>query len=286
METNKFVANQYESNSYRDSYDPTYNVGAYGGFKQDDGKVIGIPAGSTITNGPGFGVNYSPAYGPYNWPIENTPIIDHHKLTSHQSTPITNSPTLESMTPDTRQSQIPQNKIVIPIPNDFLIDWRKIGIIALGKLVLVKLKAFSVIKILLFLMFKLKFIMVIISAFKFILLFKFIKFFKVLLPLFLLPLFLTMLLSPLFFISIYSIPERIVQLLRMPMGAPTTSAAIPAPVPAPSNPAPSNPAPINPAPSNRAPSNPAPSKPAPSNPAPSNPAPSTSESELLTPRRQ
>jgi len=278
METNNLVANQYGSNSYRDSYDSTYNVGAYSGFKQDDGKVIDTP-GSTITNGPGFGVNYSPAYGPYNWPIENTPIIDHHKLTSHLPTPITNIPKLVKMTPDTHQSQIPQNKIVIPIPNGFLIDWRKIGIIALSKLVLVKLKAFFVIKILLFLMFKLKFIMVIISAFKFILLLKFMKFFKVLLPLFLLPLFLIMLLSPLFFILIYSIPERIVQLLRMPMGAPATPVAMPAPISAPSALPPSRP-------NVPAPSNPAPSRPAPNPPAPNPPAPPISESELFTSNRQ
>ncbi|KAL4107779.1 hypothetical protein QTP88_018070 [Uroleucon formosanum] len=283
MERNKLAANQYGSNSYRNSYDPMYNDGVYSGFKQNYGKVIGIP-GSNIINGPGFGVNYSPANGPYNWPMENTPIIDHYKHITHLPTSIPNTSTLLSMTSE-HQSQIPQNKIVILIPKDFLIDWRKIGIIALGKLILVKLKAFSVIKILFFLMFKLKLIMLI-CAFKFILLLTFIKFFKVLLPLFLLPLFLIMLLSPLFFISIYSIPERIVQLLRMPMSVPATPLAIPAPVSAPSNLALSLPAPNPPAPRPPAPSPPAPSPPAPSPPAPSPPAPPISEPELLTPNRQ
>lgn len=252
MENNKLVANQYGSNSYRGSYDYTNNVGSYGGFKQNYGNVFGTPE-STITNVPEFGVNYSPVYGPNNWPIKNTHIIDQHKLTTNPQTPITNIATPINMTSE-HQSQSPQKKIVIPIPNDILIDWRIIGIISLVKLVLVKLKLFSVIKILLFLMLKLKFIIVI-CAFKFILLLKFMKFFKVLLPLFLLPMFLTMILSPLFFIAIFSIPGRIVQMLRMPMNTPASPVTIPEPVSPPPPLPPSQP--IIPAPSNPAPSLPA-----------------------------
>lgn len=111
-------------------------------------------------------------------------------------------------------------KIVIPVTNKSAFDWETvIGVLALFKFGLLKMKAFGVIKLLLLLLFKVKFLLGIV-LFKFLLLLKVTKFFKLLLvPQFIVLLGLpvvTALLSPFALATIFSIPAKIINMFKYP----------------------------------------------------------------------
>lgn len=107
------------------------------------------------------------------------------------------------------------------------IDWQKIGILALLKVGMAKLKAFSFLKILFLLVFKLKLFMIALF-FKFLLIFKLMKFFKMfMIPLMLisvLPI-MSSLASPTLVGGLLSIPSRIIDYLTGPVYAPASATA-------------------------------------------------------------
>jgi len=108
------------------------------------------------------------------------------------------------------------------------IDWHKIGILALVKIGLAKLKAFGFLKILFLLVFKLK-MFLIAMFFKFLLIAKLMKLFKlIMIPLVLLtllPLILSLFSAPMAISGILSIPRRIIEFLTEPVYTPATSAS-------------------------------------------------------------
>jgi len=107
------------------------------------------------------------------------------------------------------------------------IDWQKVGILALFKVGLAKLKAFGFLKILFLLVFKLK-MFLIAMFFKFLLIMKLMKFFKLLMIpmvlLMLMPL-MSSLASPMLVGGLLSIPQRIIQYLTEPVYAPAAATA-------------------------------------------------------------
>lgn len=107
------------------------------------------------------------------------------------------------------------------------IDWQKVGILALFKVGLAKLKAFGFLKILFLLVFKLK-MFLIAMFFKFLLIMKLMKFFKLLMiPMVLLMLvpLMSSLASPMLVGGLLSIPQRIIQYLTEPVYAPAAATA-------------------------------------------------------------
>lgn len=106
------------------------------------------------------------------------------------------------------------------------IDWHKIGILALFKIGVAKLKAFGFLKVLFLLVFKLK-LFLIAMFFKFLLVLKLMKFFKLLMiPLILLTLLplMSSLLSPMLVGGLLSVPSRIIDYLTGPVYVPATAA--------------------------------------------------------------
>lgn len=106
------------------------------------------------------------------------------------------------------------------------IDWHKIGILALFKIGLAKLKAFGFLKILFLLVFKLK-LFLIALFFKFLLISKLMKLFKLLLiPLILLTILpiIGSLFSPMLVGGLIQIPMRILNFLTEPVLAPASAA--------------------------------------------------------------
>lgn len=107
------------------------------------------------------------------------------------------------------------------------IDWHKVGILALMKFGLAKLKAFGFLKILFLLVFKLK-LFLIAMFFKFLLILKLMKVFKILMiPLILLtvlPMLGSALSSPTLVGGLLSFPQRIIDYLTGPVYAPAATA--------------------------------------------------------------
>lgn len=108
------------------------------------------------------------------------------------------------------------------------IDWQKVGILALFKVGLAKLKAFGFLKILFLLVFKLK-MFLIAMFFKFLLIAKLMKFFKLLMiPLIflaLLPIIASLFSAPMLVGGLLSIPGRIIDYLTGPVYAPVAATA-------------------------------------------------------------
>jgi hypothetical protein len=108
------------------------------------------------------------------------------------------------------------------------IDWHKIGILALFKIGLVKLKVFSFLKLLFLLLFKLK-LFLIAMFFKFLLIAKLTKLFKlIIIPLIilaLLPLIAGFFSAPMLVGGLLSIPGRILEYLTEPVYAPVEATA-------------------------------------------------------------
>lgn len=107
------------------------------------------------------------------------------------------------------------------------IDWQKIGILALFKIGLAKIKAFSFLKILFLLVFKLKLFLIAVF-FKFLLILKLMKLVKLMTIPMLLAMFLPMmssLASPTVIGGLLSLPNRIIDFLTQPVYAPAAIAA-------------------------------------------------------------
>lgn len=107
------------------------------------------------------------------------------------------------------------------------IDWQKIGILALFKIGLAKLKAFSFLKILFLLVFKLKLFLIAVF-FKFLLILKLMKLVKLMTIPVLLAMFMPImssLSSPTIIGGLLSLPNRIIDFLTQPVYAPAALAA-------------------------------------------------------------
>lgn len=124
-------------------------------------------------------------------------------------------------------SQVEQYNIHSPLQQIQMIydkmDWHKIGILALIKLGLVKLKVFGFLKLLFLLVFKLK-LFLIAMFFKFLLIMKLMKFLKLLtVPLILLALLplLSLIASPMLVGGLLTIPNRLLEFFTEPVFVPT-----------------------------------------------------------------
>ncbi|XP_025198294.1 uncharacterized protein LOC112596723 [Melanaphis sacchari] len=108
------------------------------------------------------------------------------------------------------------------------IDWHKVGMIALFKIGLAKLKAFGFLKILFLIVFKLK-MFLIAMFFKFLLIAKLMKLFKlIMIPLILmtlLPLILSLFSAPMLVGGLLTIPSRILDFLTGPVFVPASATA-------------------------------------------------------------
>lgn len=255
LETDNWTIKKERPTDYHDSNDLTYNIADYGS-KQSD-SIAGI---GELNRGPEVELDpyYSTIYGPYNKrPIESQPIMDHRPLSTDYNILPSNSyqpqstnyqlPSLNYQPPSTNynppsisyeppkitasQSPIlpdPQQKIaLLPLSNKSVFDWRLVAIFSLIKLGIVKLKSIAIIKILLFLLFNLK-LLLIILFFKFLLLLKLFKF--IILPFLLVAQLLTALTFPMILSTLISIPGRIIQFLTTlnnPSTVPSTTPSSP-----------------------------------------------------------
>jgi len=242
LETDNWTIKKEGPTDYHDSYDLTYNIANYGSKQSDSIANIG-----ELNRGPGVELDpyYSTIYGPYNKrPIESQPNMDHQPLsTDYNILPPSKTyqpqstsyqlPSLNYQPPSTNynppsisyeppkitapQSPIlpdPQQKMaLLPLSNKSVVDWRLFAIFSLIKLGIVKLKSIAIIKILLFLLFNLK-LLLIILFFKLLLLLKLFKF--MILPFLLVPQLLTALTFPMILSTLISIPGRIIQFLTTP----------------------------------------------------------------------
>lgn len=228
--------------------DLTYNADDYNGFKQTKNQPIEnglnmdpetefkkqystnikpsfrpVEAFPTVDNVP-QSVNYQPSIKQHQLPVTNQlpPSEDYYSpmssiyqppTTNFYPTSITNyEPPIGTKTATQHSSPDSQNKIVLPLPNKSEYGLRLVGTLALIKLGLVKLKAFGIINILIFILFILKLFLIAIF-FKSLLLMKLIVFFKIAMsPLFFFPIFAT-LLSPMVLAALFSVPTRVQQTL-------------------------------------------------------------------------
>lgn len=225
IETDISVAEEDGSAAYQNSYDLTYNTGD-SGYRQTD-----IPIGGYVGNRPGAQMiqrpimvdGYSSAghMPAYTYGVPNRPGL----RPIPYSDPMNHAGMNVNMNMDT--SILSHLHGLGQKFHDKKIDWQKIGILALIKIGLVKLKTFGFLKILFLMVFKLKLFLIAIF-FKFLLLLKLMKFFKLLMiPMFLLPLVpvLTSLASPMVLGPLVSLPFRLLSLLTEPTLAPVTAAS-------------------------------------------------------------
>lgn len=208
------VAAEDGSTGYHDSY----NMGNY---KPDRNPNDGT--GWNTMNQPGHGYSggsSSIGHPPYGVAAPSYPVMIGYKQISKPSSVHYLTPNLRYPTPGADMYSIHNNMQMIYDK----IDWQKLGILALFKIGLAKLKAFGFLKILFLLVFKLK-LFLIALFFKFLLISKLMKLFKLLLiPLILLPI-IGSLASPMLLGTLVSIPMRIINFLTEPVFAPAASAA-------------------------------------------------------------
>lgn len=259
LETDNWTTEKDGSTGYHDTLDLTYNMGAYSNTQTDN--LAGMNEYHKDT-GLELDPYYSTIHGPYyDKPSGSQPIKDHqplntdYKLPSKSYQPPTTNyqlpnmnyfrptdmiyqpPSMNYNTQNTNYEppkitvpqkpilESPQQKIETPIPNtSSVVDWKLIFILSLIKLGIVKLKSIVIIKILLFLVFSLK-LLLITLFFKFLLLFKFFK--AMILPFMSVPLLLTSLIFPILFSSLFSIPGRIIRFLFTPNNLSQPSNMIP-----------------------------------------------------------
>jgi len=217
VDTDITVAEEDGSAGYQDSYDASYNKG-------NDGTGWS-PSGSYGVGGGGVSTIDRPPYGmaaPYPYPaglmmppgykhvsyISNVPPYGHRPAAGQYNT---NSNFHQ-------QVQMIYDKI----------DWHKVGIMALVKIGLAKLKAFGFLKILFLIVFKLK-MFLIAMFFKFLLITKLMKLLKLfMIPLILLtvvPLLLSLFSGPMLVGGLLATPLRILDFLFGPILAPVSSTA-------------------------------------------------------------
>jgi len=213
-------------------------MGTYNNNQNDD--LAGI---NELPKDPGVELDpyYTTIYGPYpNRPPVSQPTMDQslstdYKLPTKNYQPPTTNYQLPNMNyyqptnmiyqpsnygppkitaPQKPILESPQQKIETPISNtSSVVDWRLIGILSLIKLGIVKLKSIAIIKLLLFLVFSLKLLLIPVS-FKLLLLFKFFK--VMIVPFLFVPLLLTSLIFPLVLSSLFTIPGRFIRFLFTP----------------------------------------------------------------------
>lgn len=248
LETDNWTTEKDGSTGYHDTLDLTYNMGAYSNTQTDN--LAGMNEYHKYA-GVELDPYYSTIHGPYydkpsgSQPVKNhQPLSTDYKLPSKSYQPPTTNYQLPnmnyfrptdmtyqppSMNYDTQNTnyespkitvpqkpilESPQQKIETQIPNtSSIVDWKLFFILSLIKLGIVKLKSIVIIKILLFLVFSLK-LLLITLFFKFLLLFKFFK--AIILPFFFVALLLTSLILPILLSSLFSISGRIIRLLFTP----------------------------------------------------------------------
>lgn len=215
VDTDISVAEEDGSAGYHDSYDASYN-------KANDGTGWS-PSGSYGVGGGGVSTIGRPPYGmaaPYPYPVGQMmpPGYKHHVSYISNLPPYGHRPAAGQYNMNSnfhQQVQMIYDKI----------DWHKVGIMALVKIGLAKLKAFGFLKILFLLVFKLK-MFLIAMFFKFLLIAKLMKLFKLfMIPLILLPLLLSLLSAPMLVGGLFAIPARILDFLTGPIFAPASSTA-------------------------------------------------------------
>lgn len=203
--TDKWSTNQYGGGywmdaGHRDPFDLTYSTGDVDNRPTD----LSLSDGEGSYSDTGLGTDI-PVESTVNWPYfgpsGSTPVVSRRPPNANR----------QPNYPSNRHSVIlPQLKKFAVIPNVLEVDWRTIGIAALVKLALVKLKTFSVITVLLTVLFKLKLLLAAV-------LFKFHFLLKFTLLLLSYPAISTHL-SPFSFLwpGLLTIPMQILSLLAMP----------------------------------------------------------------------
>lgn len=179
------------------SYDLTNSLDHNDAFKHADNNLF---------DGIGLRPHYSFDNGAYYKPIAEI------SSTMHYRPPLRPHPIYPILSPQTKPAILKKKNF----------DWQTIGLLALVKLGLIKLKLFGILKILFLLLFKLKLFLIAIFI-KFHLVLKYSKLFQTLfLPLLILPLFLTLItvILPTIISAIYLLPG---QPLNMMSTAPTSS---------------------------------------------------------------
>ncbi|CAI6363921.1 unnamed protein product [Macrosiphum euphorbiae] len=222
VDTDISVAEEDGSTGYHDSYDVGYNNRPIG--NPNDGTGWSSPGGYGAGVVPTMG---RPPYGmaaPYPYPAGHmvAPGYKQH-VTYNSNMPPAYANSHRPAGQYNMQSNLHQQVQMIYDK----IDWHKVGILALVKVGLAKLKAFGFLKILFLLVFKLK-MFLIAMFFKFLLIAKLMKLFKLLMiPLVLitlLPLIMSLFSAPMLVGGILSIPRRIIEFLTEPMYVPATAA--------------------------------------------------------------
>lgn len=206
-----------------DPYDSIYNdaVGGDDGLKQSDHLAGGVNVPGTGLFDPHQSIAYNPHLGPPPPPPLSSPIADNQPSGTNHRPPGTNHrPATKSLAKYTVPNP-ENNDVIMTLPGKIDLSWRTIGIMALIKLVLFKLKTVTVANVLVFLLFNVKaFLLAVYLKYQFFA--KILKFIAFLVsPLFLLPLLpvLTALLSPAGLVTILSIPGQIVQTIQTVLNA-------------------------------------------------------------------
>lgn len=217
IDTDISVAEEDSSTGYHDSYDVSYNH-----------RPVGNPNDGTGWSPAVIPTMGRPLYGmaaPYPYPAGQVvaPGYKHH-VTYNNNMPPAYGNSHRPAGQYNVQSNLHQQVQMIYDK----IDWHKIGILALVKIGLAKLKAFGFLKILFLLVFKLK-MFLIAMFFKFLLIAKLMKLFKlIMIPivlLTLLPLVLSLFSAPMAITGILSIPRRIIEFLTEPIYTPAAASA-------------------------------------------------------------
>lgn len=217
------VAEEDGSTGYHNSYDLTYDAAGnqktpwtgWNAMGQSGQVYPGTTDGNTMAPG-----RHTLGPYPYQASYKRIPgLVNHNNIMPPNMNYQLNHP----------NSQVEHYNIHSPLQQIQMIydkmDWHTIGILALIKLGLVKLKVFSFLKLLFLLVFKLKLFLIAIF-FKFLLLMKLMKFLKLLtVPLILLTLLplLSLIASPMLVGGLLTIPNRLLEFFTEPVFVPSAS---------------------------------------------------------------
>lgn len=210
IDTDISVAEEDGSAGYHNSYDLAYNQNTDSGWS--GGGMGRPPYGLAAATYP-----YPASVGYKQYGMPRPPAMINHNMMNYQ---------LHSPSSQSEGFNIHSTLQQIQMISD-KIDWQKVGVLAFFKIGLAKLKAFGFLKILFLLVFKLK-MFLIAMFFKYLLILKLMKFFKLLMiPLILLSLtpILSTVASPMLIGGLLSIPSRIIEFLTGPVFVPASSAA-------------------------------------------------------------
>lgn len=210
IDTDISVAEEDGSAGYHNSYDLAYNQNTDSDWS--GGGMGRPPYGLAAATYP-----YPASVGYKQYGMPRPPAMINHNMMNYQ---------LHNPSSQSEGFNIHSTLQQIQMISD-KIDWQKVGVLAFFKIGLAKLKAFGFLKILFLLVFKLK-MFLIAMFFKFLLILKLMKFFKLLMvPLILLSLtpILSTVASPMLIGGLLSIPSRIIEFLTGPVYVPASSAA-------------------------------------------------------------